>query len=220
MGSVCSRPTEIIIQGSFEMPGVPANVAVETYSDREAMPNFVPIFESIQVIRRAACEPLSFQVGMCWLERRRVKNGIVVVRQTITKRSDNPFSVSAVSELVESTLWNMPNFMATSTLTIQPAAAAAAADDDDNTDSTAQQESCSIRWTDAIISQGILAKLLSGLCLPCLKSVWIAQTHEEWEYHYVEALRRTVKAVQKTAATGSAVVEQSNDRGESECRPG
>jgi len=99
--------------------------------------------------------------------------------------------------------------MATSTLTIQPAAA-------DDTDSTAQQLSCSIRWTDAIISQGILAKLVSGLCLPCLKSVWIAQTHEEWEYYYVEALRRTVKAVQKSAAaTGSAVVaeQSSNDRG-------
>ena len=109
MGSSCS--TEVVVEARFDMPGVPAAIAVETFRDIQSAPSFIPLFLSIEKVRGRPSE-----VGFCWLERRSLgKNGQeVLLRKTITERSDDPFfSQSAHNELVQSTAWSMPDFIST-----------------------------------------------------------------------------------------------------------
>jgi len=188
MGSICSS-TEIVVHGSFDMAGVPADVAAATFRDIEAAPSFIPLFVSIAILRG---EPA--QVGTCWLETQRVGNGEIVLKKTITNQSDDPFTQRALIEFVDSSSWTMPDFLSTYSLVIEPLST------DDGS------PSCSIRWTDAIISKGFLSRFLSILCVPCLKRTWIAQTQEMWQGYYEEALRRTNKAVQ--TSDGSAPTER------------
>jgi len=178
MGSVCSS-TEILHRGSFYMPGVPSRVAVETFCDIEASPSFIPLILSIEMVRG---EP--GQVGACWMERRQVRNFQVLVRRTITKNSVKPFRLSALIELIETkNSWTTPDFVGTYTIDIEPSSIAD------------EYPSCSIRWTDALISRGMLGRFLSVFCVPCLKRQWVVQRETEWLYYYEEALRRTLKAV-------------------------
>jgi len=188
MGSVCSKTTVITVQGTFDMPGVPAHIAVATFCNMEAAPSFIPIFVSLEILRGQPG-----QVGTCWLERRAVGKGEILLRKTITKRSDDPhFTQCALTESVESTFWTMPDFISTYTLNILPTGGSS----DDRADESSIN--CSIRWTDAIVSKGFLGRVLSILCVPCLRKTWMAQTQEEWQYYYEEALRRTTTAVRES----------------------
>lgn len=159
------------------MNGVSATVAAETFRDIQAAPSFIPLLLSVDMVRGETS-----QVGACWLERRQVGNVEVVVRQTITKRSDDPFMQSAVTELVVTNSCTMPDFLSTYTLVIEPSSSA--------------KDDCTAHWTDAIISRGMLGRLLSIFCVPCLKRQWTDHTQAEWQYYYEEALRRTSKAEQ------------------------
>jgi len=194
MGSVCSGgSTEIVCSGSFDMPGVPAYVFEEIYSDVKATPSFVPLILSIEMVRG---EPS--QVGACWLERRQVKNFEVVLKRTITKRADNPFLLGAVTELVETNSWSTPDFEGTYTIVIEPCSSADGS------------PSCTIHWTDAVVSRGIMGRFLSVFCVPCLKRQWITETEAQWQQYYEESLRRTIniREARATQAADDAIPEK------------
>lgn len=201
MGSVCSTPCtagHMVLRGSFEMPGVSANVLEETWRDIEAAPLFVPHLLEVKLVRG---EPT--QVGACWLERRRIgrpkqPQNYLIVRKTITHRTDNPFQQCALTELVESTTRSMPDFVATYTLTILPLAK-----DDDR--------SCCVHTSDAIVARGIGAKIVACLCFSCLKRLWMDQVQDEWQYYYCEALRRTAQknAAQQAESSDDATTAES-----------
>jgi len=179
MGSICSRRSEVVYHGEFDMPGVPTHIAEETFRDFKATPSFVPLFLSTQVLRGERMD-----VGACWLERHKVMGGNfeVLLRKTVTKQSANPFTQTAMTELVESTSRTIPDFVGTYTLVIEPYS------DTDESDSGG----CRARWTDAIISKGVVGRFLSVFCVPCLKRQWATQTQALWQYYYEEALRRTL----------------------------
>ena len=172
MGSVCSS-TEIVWQGSFDMPDVHCQVAEAICTDPEAALSFFPNLLAVEIVRG---EPA--KAGTCWLEWRQVGKHRVVLRKTITKSSKDPFTQRAMIELTETNNWTLPAFIATSTLTIKPGRTG--------------DGSSSIQWTDALISEGIISRLMSAFCVPCLKYQWIAHVQEEWQYYYEESLRRTI----------------------------
>ena len=176
MGSICST-IEIVWQGSCDMPGVPCHVAEATFADLDAAPTFIPHLLTVEMIRGNPAK-----VGACWLERRKVGKHQVVLRKTITKRSANPFTHAFLTELMETDSWTMPNFIGTTTLIIEPM----------HTEN-GLVSGCSVHWTDAIVSSGMLGRIMSVFCVPCLKSLWITHAQEEWRYYYEESLRRTTK---------------------------
>lgn len=172
----CDSSTEIVVEGMFDMPGVPPAIAQEVIFDIQAAPSFHPLILSVEKVRGEPCE-----VGFCWLERLRVTTDSsweVVFRKTITKQSDDHdpiFSQSGHIELVKTNSCTTPDFISTYTQSIHPS-----------------EEGCAIiQWRDAIVSRGLLGRVLSVCCVPCLRRVWVAQSQDEWNYYYQEALRRT-----------------------------
>jgi len=152
MGSVFSSGTEIVCHGAFDMPGVPAHVvAEETFRDIQAAPTFISFPLTWYAGRRRKWGPVGSSGGK-WEASKSCS--------TITKRSDDPFFMqSALTELVETNSCTVPDFVGTYTLVIEPSSCS------DNESSS----SCSIRWTHAIVSRGLLGRLLSVFCVPCMK---------------------------------------------------
>jgi len=162
------------------MPGVSVGIAEETFRDTEAAPSFVPHLVSLEFLRGQPS-----QVGTCWKERRIFGGREIVVRKAITKMSEHPFMCCQVVEPVDAD-WSLPNFVSTFTVVI---------------DSSAEASGCTFQWSDAFLSTGVCGRVLSVLCLPCLKRAFISQVEEELQYYYEEALRRTIKEGKRDGET-------------------
>jgi len=175
MGCVCSS-TEMVVSGSYKMPGVPAEILKDTYRDVETFPSFIPQLLQVECLRG---EPLT--VGACWNERRIFNKKEIVIRKTITNMSDHPFTARAIVELTDERTWTLPSNIHTLTYVIEP--------DSEAKDSTS---SCVVSWIIALVSVGVYGKLLSALCLPCLKKALNEHLKEDMQYFYEEALRRTI----------------------------
>lgn len=175
------RSTELTVTGSFEMTGVPTAIMVQTIRDFGSTPSFLPDLLELEFVRGGG-PPV--QVGTCWNEKRAYGNGVMMVRRTITKLSETPplFEVCMSFEVVEAH-WSTPTTEGTFTITVVPPC--------ENEDPS---RSCAIRWGFAFLSKGLYGRILSALCLPCLKREFIANATDEWQQYYIEALRRTAKA--------------------------
>jgi len=184
MGALCSS-TRMVLTGSYDMPGVSAEMVEQTFRDIEAAPSFVPHLLAVE-FRRGK----SLTVGACWTEQRNFgSSSVIVLRKTITKMADRPFTVSAVVELEA---WRTPKIEQTFTFVITPLLEETAGQVSTST-STSSSSNCSVSWTKiASLSTGICGKLLLTLCLPCLKKTYNAHMREEMRFYYEEALRRTV----------------------------
>lgn len=182
MGSACSS-TKLVVTGSFDYTGVPVEIAEETFRDLQSAPSFVPNLISIELVRG---EPAT--VGACWKERRSCDGGEVYLRKTITKMSEKPFEVGEVFEILKTkNHMPIPNFVGTFTIRIDP--------------SNEDGSSCTISWTDAFLSQGVCARIMSAFCVPCLKRALVYEIEEEMQHYYEECLRRTIKTI-GTKSTG------------------
>jgi len=177
MGSVCSS-TKVVVTGSVDFTGVPVEIAEETFRDVQSAPSFVPSLISIELVRG---EPGT--VGSCWKERRSCDHtGEVYLRKTITKTSEKPFEIGYVFEILKTkNHLPIPNFIGTYTIRIDP--------------SNEDGSSCSISWTDAFLSQGVCARIMSVFCVPCLKQALVFEIEEEMQHYYEECLRRTIKTI-------------------------
>jgi len=187
MGALCSS-TRMVVTESYDMPGVSAEMAEQTFRDMEAAPSFVPHLLAVEFLRG---KPST--VGACWIERRYFGGKVIVVRKTITKMADHPFTVNAAVELEKASSWRTPKIDQTSTFVITPLSEETTRHVSTST-STSSSSSCSVSWTIASLSSGtICGKLLLTLCLPYMKKRFIAHLQEEMRCYYEEALRRTVR---------------------------
>jgi len=89
MGLIFSS-TEMTTHGYFAMPGVPADMAEQTFRDIESAPSFVPHLLEVEFLRGNAPST----VGACWNQRRVIGGREVVIRKNITRMSNNPFTVN------------------------------------------------------------------------------------------------------------------------------
>jgi len=186
MGALLCRSTELVVNGKYEMPGVTAEIAEETFRDLLAAPTFVPDLLHIEFVRGAPA-----QVGACWNERRKFGRGEMVIRKTITKISSSPFEVREVMEATGGNGCTLPNFIATFTISIVSTPAPLKKVDGNGKNN---RNCCTVLWHDAFLSTGMSGRLLSALCFPVLKRSCIASIEEEMRCYYEECLRRMIDA--------------------------
>ena len=135
----------VVVHEVFEMPGVPVEIAEETFfRDLESTPRFIPRLIELRVRRG---KPL--EVGTSWDERRAFHDDEIVIRKTITDMSENPFTLRASMEIVKGH-WRIPRFESSFTSVIA------------ESPSSTDEEPCTIHdWTHAYVPAGCIATVLS-----------------------------------------------------------
>jgi len=184
MGSILSSCTEMVMIGSYDMPGVSSNTAWETFSDIEGGPSFHPYLLSVELLRRPD-DPSCSKVGSSWKERRIFTGKEIVMRKTVTRMVEDPeqgtFSARMVINL-DGISWNFPDAVETCTFSIEPVEG-----------DSKWRESCRISWSMAYIAAGFCGKFLLAFIKPCLLKSLNAQVEKEMQFYYEEALRRTTQ---------------------------
>jgi len=182
-------PWNMDMVGSYEMPGVPAEICQETLCDLENLHSFIPHIIRVEYIRGSLGE-----VGSSWNEHRRVHGREMVLRKTITRISYDPFFKVNFTVDVEGqaeSYYRSPDAVETCTFVVEP---------------SENGDSCTVSWTMAYVAAGVCGKILSALCKPCLLRSLNSILEAEMQCYYEEALRR----VQKREGTKSATEENSS----------
>ena len=175
------------VVGSFDMPGVPARLAEETFRDITSAPSFVPHILEVQMLRG---EPST--VGNCWREKRIFGGRKLTVVKNITHMSTDPYFSCQASMEYEETAWFLPKLSQTFTFDIVPTTAADMKDDSQGEEK--KEPSCKTRWKMGFVAHGgMWSRFLACIGKPCLNHGALRYTEEEMEYYYQEAVRRTRK---------------------------
>jgi len=178
---MCSR-TEVVVRGSFTFP-VNAAVVEETFRDVQASPSFVPELLSLEFTKG---EP--WTVGSSWNERRLFAGREVVIRKTITRISEDPFTVNVHVDHPKTDHCCSPKADGTFTMVIEPGH---------------KEGMCVHNWTMAFVTGGV-GKIISLLFLPCLKKSLCEMVNNENERYAVEAVRREQLIIEKRLQTSNS----------------
>jgi len=168
MGSMFSR-SEVVVRGSYTYP-VSAAVVEGILRDIGGIPSFVPELLSLEFLEGDSCT-----VGASWIERRIFAGKEILIRKTITRVSENPFTVNTYVDHPRTDHCCAPKGEGTFTVVIEPGH---------------KEGVCVNNWTMAMVTSGIFGKLMLLLCTPYLKKALREMVHKDNEQYAAEAVRR------------------------------
>lgn len=201
MGSSLSSCSQMVMLGEFEMAGVDARTAWETFSDLEGSPSFVPHILSIERLCPGTDDGSS-KAGASWNERRLFAgNKEIVMRKTVTRfNEDHERGVYEVQLVIylDGVDWYSPDAVETCTFAVEPFE-----------ENETFKKSSIICWTMAFVPAGSCWKIWFPCIKPCILKSLYAQVDEEMQYYYKEAIRR-MKVREKDSADEAAASEETS----------
>lgn len=169
----------MVMSSTFDMPGVPVDIAWETFTDIENAPSFDPHMLEVKCLRG---HPPA--VGSSWKERRLYKGKEIFLTKTITRvsRNENGSLEGLVAVNVEGMRWHSNNAAQICSFVLEPLAG------------EKWQQSCTASWSMVYIAAGgIYRKTLLAIAKPCLMRALKVHFEKEMQFYYEEALRRAVQ---------------------------